>query len=426
MNKNIKSVITCDLDGKIETLSEGASSLFGYSQEEVIGKMRVSDFSDGQIVLGHVVGWLEESVKNGKWEGETVFLHKDGSELPCRIKITPTKGKDGEHIGYCGVTTLLTNKTPDEVRPKINLMTKIFTWVVIMRLPFLSATLVPIFVGAAIANLAGFSVQWGWLGLTLLGGSLLHIGTNTSNDYFDHLSGTDEANYNYSNVGLNGGSRSIQMGLISSGGMLKVAITAFTLSAIVGLPLIIKAGFPIFWLGLIGIISGLFYTAPPFCFSSRKGLGEFLIGLNFGPLMVAGSALVQTGELLPEAFLAGIPIGFLVAAIVYINEFPDHDSDKSTGKNTLIVVLGPQKARVGYVSLLIGAFLSVIILALNGTLPTLTLISLLAAYFGIRAVQTLYKYYNDRLLQPANWGTIIMHNVTGILLCIGIWLGSPL
>jgi len=424
MSDNVKSVITCDLDGKVETFSEGATTLFGYSQEEVVGKMRVSDFSDGQVVLGHVVGWLDESVKKGKWEGDTTFIRKDGSEFPARIKITPTKDKEGNHIGYCGVTNPLDDKTSDEVRPKIDLMTKIFTWVVIMRLPFLSATMVPIFVGAAVANLAGFTVDWGWLGLTLLGGSLLHIGTNTSNDYYDHISGTDELNYNYSNVGLNGGSRSIQMGLISPKGMLKVAIATFALSAVVGIPLILKAGMPVLWLGLIGFLSGLFYTAPPFRFSSRKGLGELIIGLNFGPLMVAGSTLIQTGQLLPEAFLAGIPIGLLVAAIVYINEFPDHDSDKQTGKDTLIVVLGPEKARTGYVFLVVGAFLSIVVLALNGTFPQLTLISLLAAYFGVTSIQTLYKYYNDRLLQPANWGTIIMHNATGILFCLGIWLGT--
>ena len=424
MSEQIKSVITCDLDGKLETFSEGAASLFGYSQEEVVNKMRVSDFSDGQVVLGHVVGWLAEAVKNGEWEGNTVFLHKDGSELPCSIKITPTKGKDGEHIGYCGVTTPLDNKTADEVRPKINLMTKIFTWLVIMRLPFLTATFIPIFVGAAVANLSGFSVDWGWLGLTLLGGSLLHIGTNTANDYFDHTSGTDEANYNYM-VPFSGGSRSIQMGLISAKGMLTVAIVSFALSAVVGIPLIQKAGMPVLWLGLIGFFSGLFYTAPPFRFASRKGLGELIIGLNFGPLMVAGSTLVQTGKLLPEAFLAGIPIGLLVAAIVYVNEFPDHDGDKATGKDTLIVVFGPEKARIGYVLLVAGAFISIIVMALNGTFPMLTLIALVASYFGVRAIQILYKYYDDRLLQPANAGTINMHFITGVLFCIGIWLGTP-
>ena len=423
MSEKLKSIITCDLDGKIETLSQGAVKLFGYSEDEMIGKGRVSDFSDGQIVLGHVVNWLNEAVKKGAWEGNTVFLHKNGQEIPCHIKITPTKGKDDEHIGYCGVTTPLKDKTPDEVRPEISLMTKIFKWMVIMRLPFLSATFVPIFAGAAVTSMLGYEVSWGWLGLTLLAGSLLHIGTNTSNDYFDHISGTDERNYNYSNKGLNGGSRSIQMGLISPKGILTVAIIAFALSVVVGIPLIIKSGLSILWLGLIGFFSGLFYTAPPFKFSSRRGMGELLIGLNFGPLMVTGSALVQTGQLLPEAFLAGIPIGFLIAAVVYMNEFPDYDSDKATGKNTLIVVFGQEKARAGYVALVTSAFVSIVILAFNGTVPKLSLIALFAAYFGFTATQTLYKYYNDRLLQPANWGTIIMHSVAGFLFCIGIWNG---
>ncbi len=424
MNDNLKSVITCDLDGKVETFSEGAKTMFGYAEEEVVGKMRVSDFSDGQVVLGHVIGWLDESVKKGKWEGETAFLRKDGSEFSARIKITPTKDKDGNHIGYCGVTTPLDDKTPDEVRPKIDLMTQIFTWVVIMRLPFLSATIMPILVGAAVAKFMGYAVDWSWLGLTLLGGSLLHIGTNTSNDYFDHLSGTDNLNYNYSNKGLNGGSRGIQMGLISPEGVRNLTIIVFGLSVLVGIPLIQKAGMSVLWLGLIGFLSGLFYTAPPFRFSSRKGLGELLIGLNFGPLMVAGSTLVQTGQLLPEAFLAGIPLGFLIAAVVYINEFPDHDSDKATGKNTLIVTLGPEKARVGYVALVSGAFLSIVLLVLNGTFPSLILITLMASYFGFTSIQTLYKYYNDRLLEPANWGTIIMHSLTGLLLFAGLWLGT--
>ena len=422
MSDKIKSVITCNLDGKIETLSEGAQNVFGYTEDEMIGKGRVSDFSPGQIVLGHVVNWLNESVEKGVWEGDTVFLHKDGHEIPCHIKITPTKGKEGEHIGYCGVTTPLKDKTADDVRPEIKLMTKIFTWLVIMRLPFLTATFVPLLVGAAVANFLGYDVSWGWLGLTVLGGSLLHIGTNTANDYFDHTSGTDEANYNYM-VPYSGGSRSIQMGLISAKGMLTVSLVAFLLSAVVGVPLIQKAGMDVLWLGLIGFVSGFFYTAPPFRFASRKGLGELLIGLNFGPLMVAGSALVQTGQILPEALLAGIPIGLLVAAIVYVNEFPDHDGDKATGKDTLIVVFGLEQARLGYVFLVVGAFVSIIVMALNGTLPTLSLIALPAAYLGIRAVQTLYKYYNDRLLLPANAGTINMHLLTGLLFCIGIWLG---
>ena len=424
MSENIKSVITCDLDGKIETFSKGAQKLFGYSADEIIGKARVSDFSAGEIVLGHVVNWLEESVEKGKWEGDSVFLHKDGHEMPCKIKITPTKDKNGNHIGYCGITTPLNNKTAASVRPNISFATKIFCWMVIMRLPFLSATIVPILLGATVAS-RYVSVDWFYFALTMLGGSLLHIGTNTSNDYFDHTSGTDEANYNYM-VPFSGGSRSIQMGLISAKGMLYLSMITFALSGLIGIPLIIKAGINILYLGFIGFLSGFFYTAPPFRFASRKGMGELLIGLNFGPLMVVGSFLVQTsGDLthVLEAVLAGIPIGLLVVAIVYVNQFPDHDGDKATGKNNLVVVFGPEKARIGYVLLVVGAFISIIVMALNGTFPMLSLMALVTSIISVYTIRILYKYYDNRLLQPANAGTIGLHFITGVFFCLGIWLG---
>ena len=426
MSIDLKSVITCDLDGKIETFSPGAQQLFGYTEEEIIGKGRVSDFSAGQIVLGHVVNWLAESVEKGSWEGDTVFLHKDGHEMPCKIKITPTKDGDGNHIGYCGVTSVLSNKTPEEVRPQISFATKLFSWMVIMRLPFLTATIVPILLGAAVAS-KFVDINWFYFSLTMLGGFFLHIGTNTSNDYYDHTSGTDEANYNYM-VPFSGGSRSIQMGLIAPKGMLNVAIISFALSALIGIPLIYKAGVNILYLGIIGFLSGFFYTAPPFRFASRKGLGELLIGLNFGPLMVAGSFLVQTaGDMtyLNDAILAGIPIGLLVAAIVFVNQFPDHDGDKATGKNNLVVVFGPEKARIGYVALVVGAFVSIIALAWTKpiTFPTLSLISLITSVYSIFTIKTLYKHYDNRLLQPANAGTIGLHFLTGLFFCVGIWLG---
>ena len=74
MNEKQRSIITCDLDGKLETMSPGALEMFGYTEDEMIGKGRVSDFSAGQIVLGHVVGWLDEAVKkdNGK---EILFFY---------------------------------------------------------------------------------------------------------------------------------------------------------------------------------------------------------------------------------------------------------------------------------------------------------------------------------------------------------------
>ena len=82
---------------------------------------------------------------------------------------------------------------------------------------------------------------------------------------------------------------------------------------------------------------------------------------------------------------------------------------------------------MGYVALVTGAFLSIVFLVLNGTFPSLVLITLLASYFGVTSLyKHLYKYYNNRLLEPANWGTIIMHSATGLLLFLGLWLGALL
>lgn len=421
MSETVKSVITCDLDGKIETYSEGSQAIFGYAPEEVIGKQRVSLFSPGLVVLGHVTTWLKEAREKGAWEGDTVFLRKGGEKLPAHIRITPTY-KGGEQIGYCGVTTPLEGVDPEDVEPRIGLMTKIFRWFVITRAPFLTATLMPVLLGGAVTSLLGYSVDLGLLGMTLLATALLHIGANTANDYFDTKSGTDDATFDYI-VPFTGGSRSIQMGLISARGMLTVSLVSFALGGIMAIPLILKAGMPVLYLGIVGVLSGFFYTAPPLRLCARRGLGELVVALNFGPLIVAGSTLVQTGTLEPVAFLVGIPAGLLTAAILWINEFPDLEADKATGKHNLVVVLGKAKARYGYVLLVGGAFGLIAAMVLLGILPLLSLIALPALYLGVKAMSTMFTHYDDRLLRPANAGTINLHLLTGILLCVGIWLG---
>src|SRR5688572_25846453 len=108
------SVITCDLEGRIETFNESAQALFGYRPEEVVGRERVSLFSDGLTVLGHVPRWLSTAVAQGEFETDTAFRRKDGSRFAAHIRITPTR-KNGQHIGYCGVTRALPGIAPEAV-----------------------------------------------------------------------------------------------------------------------------------------------------------------------------------------------------------------------------------------------------------------------------------------------------------------------
>ena len=71
-NKN-KSVITSDMEGRIQTFNKGAEEIFGYKPDEVIGKKRVSLFSPGKTVLEHVPTWLKIASEQGEYKTKTVF-----------------------------------------------------------------------------------------------------------------------------------------------------------------------------------------------------------------------------------------------------------------------------------------------------------------------------------------------------------------
>ncbi|MDH3943109.1 MAG: PAS domain-containing protein, partial [Anaerolineae bacterium] len=269
-----KSVITSDMEGRIETFNEAAEKIFGYSPEEVIGKKRVSLFSPGQTVLQYVPGWLETASKEGEFVGKTVFLDRDGSPIPAKIRITPTY-KDGVQAGFCGVTEVLKDVKPEEVAPNISLMTKIFSWLVITRAPFLTAMIVPIIIAAAWVYTQGLASPFptGLFWLSFFGGTFLHVAANTFNDYFDWTSGTDQANNDYF-LPYSGGSRSIELGLINEKGLFRVATVSLLLSAAIGAYIASVSGLGIIAFGLFGAFSAYFYTAPPLRLAARRGLGE--------------------------------------------------------------------------------------------------------------------------------------------------------
>ena len=133
----MKSVITCDMEGRVLTMNNGAEQIFGYKKQEIIGKKRVSIFSPGEIVIQNVGNWLATADKFGEFIGKTYFLKKDGTKINAKIRITPLfgNGKDKPQTGYCGETVLIDEK----VDVPINFLTKIIKGVAITRVPFTSA-----------------------------------------------------------------------------------------------------------------------------------------------------------------------------------------------------------------------------------------------------------------------------------------------
>ena len=276
---------------------------------------------------------------------------------------------------------------------------KMKNWVMALRVPFLTASIVPVLLGTATAWFTTGTLFWGFFLLTLLASLSIHIGSNVINDYFDHKSGNDEVNIEFVRP-FSGGSRVIQLGLLSPLEVLSGSLFFFLLSALIGFYLAWTKGSLILVLGVIGLVSGMFYTGAPFNWAKR-GIGELLVGLNFGILMTLGAHYVQTQSFSWVPVIAAIPVSLLIAAVLYINEFPDYTADKRVGKNTLVVRLGREKAVILYILIMAGVYLSIAAGVATGTLPLPALLGLITLPLAVRAIRYARKHHSTSFaLQP--------------------------
>ncbi|MEW6009083.1 MAG: 1,4-dihydroxy-2-naphthoate octaprenyltransferase [Candidatus Omnitrophota bacterium] len=294
-------------------------------------------------------------------------------------------------------------------------------WLRATRAPFLTATLIPVILGTAIAwsEISKFNLALFFL--TLIGTAFLHTATNLTNDYFDHKSGNDWLNSNP--TPFSGGSRVIQDKLISPASIISFAFICFIIGSLIGLWINyqLKTNVILF-LGGLGVFLGFFYTASPLKIG-YSGLGELVVALCFGPLVVLGSYYVQAKSFSWVPFFASIPIGILVGLILYINEFPDYFADKEVSKKTLVVLLG-KKGAFKLFSFLLGlVYLSIILCVIFRIIPIFSLITLLTLPLAFK-VAVLLKDNFDKIyeLLPANASTIILHSMVGSLLCAGFLL----
>src|SRR2546427_11057794 len=166
-------------------------------------------------------------------------------------------------------------------------------WLKTMRVPFLQATIIPVILGGVIAFQVAHVFNIGTFLLTLLGASLIQIATNMLNDYFDFKSGND-LQVKHQNP-FAGGGRVLTAGLIKPSTHLLVSASCLVLGIVIGFYFVLAQGLAyLFWLWLVGVVSSYFYVGPPFRLAYR-GVGEFIVGLNFGPVMTLGAYYVQTG-----------------------------------------------------------------------------------------------------------------------------------
>ena len=283
------------------------------------------------------------------------------------------------------------------------------------------ASTIPMAVGGAIAYAHLGTFHWGWFLLGCATIYLLEIGKNAINEYIDYLSGVDTFVTPDKRTPFSGGKKTIIDGKLTLQENLVIGIITVVLGSLLGLIIVFAREFNILWIGLAGVFFALFYSLPPLKFAYR-GLGELVVGFTFGPLITTGTYLVQAHTISSEVVLASIPLGFLIANVLWINQYPDYEADLKGGKMNGVVRMGKEKA-VNIYALLFGlAYLCLLILALF-SLNIFWLLPLISLPLAYRAIILARRYYNDiPRLTEANAKTIQIYQLTGLTMVAGALL----
>lgn len=192
--------------------------------------------------------------------------------------------------------------------------------------------------------------QWDWpvLAVAAFGVMLLHAAGNLFNDYFDFRSGVDRKLAD--DTGRPG--RQLIRGELRPRDVFIEAAFCFVLALAAAAWLLWRCGPGVAWFCGAAALGLYAYTGPPFHLKYRA-LGEPLIFVVFGPLLMLGAAYTQTGRLELTAGLLSIPIGLLTTAILVGNNVRDHDEDRAAGVVTLTQVAGVRAVRVLYALLVV-------------------------------------------------------------------------
>jgi 1,4-dihydroxy-2-naphthoate polyprenyltransferase len=290
------------------------------------------------------------------------------------------------------------------------------TWEIIRPFSF-TASVIPIAAGGALAFADG-QFHLGLFLLALLGGVLLHIGTNVTNEIYDVRKGIDT-------ITSPRASHAILKGRMGERAAYGLALAAFAAAAGLGVALIAARGWPIVALGLAGLAGGYFYTAPPFEYKFRA-LGLPLVFLLMGPLMTEGSYYAVSGSWSPVALVLSLPIGLLVAAILHGNEWRDIREDTRAGIVTLSSRIGREWAHYGYLGLTLGAYIVLGLAVVAEALPPATLLAILSLPLLVVVVRAaeLGASGQARAIAMIDLQTARLHAAFGALLVAGVVLAA--
>ena len=304
----------------------------------------------------------------------------------------------------------------DVIAPKSTLA----VWLQAVRAFSFPASIVPVAVGAALAAHFEGAVDWWLVPFVAVASVLMHAGTNLVSDYFDYIKGVDK-HYTYGSSGV------LTAGLLTPGQVLAGGFVVFGVACGIGLLFVALRGWPILALGVVGVLGGIFYTARPVGYK-YFALGDALVFMLMGPLMVIGSYFVLTGSYRHSVLIASLPVGCLVAAILHANNMRDIGHDREAHVRTGANLLGHDRARLEYYILVDGAYVAVVGMIAGGLVSPWGLLVFITAPLAAKNFQ---RVVHSQPQQPETIATLDvqtaqLHLAFGLLLSLGILLGAVL
>lgn len=251
--------------------------------------------------------------------------------------------------------------------------------------------------------------------ITLVGAIALHAIANLTNDYFDSKLGIDKVGAPTTRYRPH----PLIEGYMSTHDLLLIILIFTIVSLIIGIYLTMVIGPLIFILGFLGFLLAIMYSGPPIGYK-YKALGEPIVFIIWGPLIVLGSYYVQTISFSANTIFTSFPIGILIAAVLLANNIRDIEYDASTGVNTIPILLGRKRATILYIIMLISAYLITLFLILTGLLRWQVFI----VFISMPKALKLIRMFRQRVPDAADPITAQLVIIFGILYLIGILIST--
>ena len=277
-------------------------------------------------------------------------------------------------------------------------------------------SLISVTVGTLLAAERG-PVSLTWFALTAIGITLFHAAANLVNDYFDTLYGIDQPDSPTAKYRP----QPILSGMLTPNQLLKEAVVLFVLTTVIGLTAAVLRSYHVLWIGIVGLLTSIFYTAGPVKFKYRA-FGEFAVFMMWGPLMIEGAYAVQRNALSIKALYISIPFGMLVALVLFANNMRDIAYDSRHNVKTMSILLGSRRSYLLFAGLILLAYAYVIGMIVIGILSLWGFLIFLSVPQAVK----LLKIFRGKIPDMADALTAQFNTAFGILLILAILLDAKI